>query len=160
MIELTDRFVFEYLSTRDRFFCGFCSECAFKGGLFVVRGRYVSLCSQCVLERIKKVELEFGGLPDDIETLRKEAIEEVEYQRRREMMTLSVDWNYLWKCRRCKHLMQRYEVRFIPAEEGAPVTHHKVCYACYLVYCAENPSWLHRKGEGPGGPTQATVSWY
>ena len=159
MIELTDRFVFEYFSTRDRFFGGMCYECTLQGGLFVVRGRQVTLCARCVQDRISQVELEFGGLPEDIEALRKDAIQEVEYQRRQEEMALSVDWNYLWKCHRCKHLMQRFEVRLIPAEEGAPVTHHKVCYACYLVYCAENPSRDPRRPGGSSGLTQAKVSW-
>jgi len=159
MIELTDRFVFEYLSTRDRFFGGMCYECTLRRGLFVVRGRHVTLCARCVQDRINQVELEFGGLPEDIEALRKDAIQEVRYQLRREKMALSVDWNYLWKCHRCKHLMQKFEVRFIPAEEGASVTHHKICYPCYLVYCTENPDWLYRRREWLRGLSQAKVSW-
>ena len=159
MIELSDEQVFEHIVGRDRHFGGMCYECTFRVGLFVVRAKHVSLCPWCVLDRIDKVNQELGGLPEGIETLRREAIQEVGYQRWREKMALSVDWNYLWKCRRCKHLMQRYEVRFFPAEEKAPVTHHKICYACYLVFCAENPGWLGGRNRGPGGLTQAKVSW-
>jgi hypothetical protein len=159
MIELSDEYVFQQVVASDHHFGGKCYECTSGVGLFVVRGRHVSLCPQCVQDRINRVDLELGGLPEDVETLRKEAIQEVGYQRWREKMALSVDWNYLWKCHRCKHLMQRYEIRFIPAEEGAPVTHHKVCYACYLVYCAENPRRDPRRGGGSGGLTQAKVSW-
>ena len=79
-------------------------------------------------------------------------------------MALSVDWNYLWKCHRCKHLMQRFEVRLIPTEEEGPVTHNKICYACCLVYREEQRSSPQerrnkRKPEGPGGLSEATVSW-
>ena len=141
-----------------------CYECTFRVGLFVVRGRKVSLCPWCVLGRIKRVNQGMGGLPEDIEGLGKDAIQEVRYQRWREKMALSVDWNYLWKCHRCKHLMQRHEVRFIPAEEGASVTHHKICYACYLVYREEQASSPRegrnkRKPEDPGWLSEATVSW-
>jgi hypothetical protein len=168
MIELSNTFVFRHIVGRDRFFCGMCYECAFNAGLFVLRSRYVSLCARCVLDRINKVDLELGGLPEDIETLRREAIQEVHYQQRQEQMALSVDWNYLWRCHRCKHLMQRYEVRLMPAEEGAPVTHHKICYACYLVYCEEEKTRTgtspleraaQRKPGDPGGLTQVKVSW-
>jgi hypothetical protein len=159
MIQISDEYVFQHIVAGDLHFGGMCYECTSGVGLFVVRGKHVSLCPWCILHRIDQVNQKLGGLPEDIETLRREAIQEVGYQRWKERMALSVDWNYLWKCHRCKHLMQRYEVRFIPAEEGASVTHHKVCYACYLIYCAENPGRDPRRGGGSGGLTQAKVSW-
>jgi hypothetical protein len=159
MIEISDEYVFHHIAARDSHFGGMCYECTSRVGLFVVRGKHVPLCPQCVQDRINSIDLELGGIPEDIETLRGEAIQEVGHQRWREKMALSVDWNYLWRCHRCKHLMQRYEIRFVPAEEGASVTHHKICYACYLVFCAENPGWLEGRRGGPGGLTQAKVSW-
>jgi hypothetical protein len=168
MIQLSDEYVLQQVVARDRHFGGMCYECTFKVGLFVVRGKHVSLCPRCVLDRIHRVDLELGGLPEDIETLSREAFQEMAYQRWREKMALSVDWDYLWKCHRCKHLMQRYEIRFIPAGEGASVTHHKICYACYLVYCEEEKSRTgtspleraaKRRPGDPGGLTQAKVSW-
>ena len=164
MIELSDEQVFEHVVGRDRHFGGMCYDCTFRVGLFVVRGRQVSLCPECVQARINQIDLELGGLPEDIEALRKDAIQEVRYQRWREKMALSVDWNYLWKCHQCKHLMQRFEVRLIPAEEEGPVTHNKICYACYLVYVAgggRSPlkETGKRKSEDPIGLSEATVSW-
>jgi hypothetical protein len=164
MIKLSDQDVFVHIVAGDRFFSGTCYRCTLKGGLFVVRGRHVALCARCVLDRIDRMDLELGGLPDDIEKLRGEANREVKYQRWREKMSLSVHWNYLWKCHRCKHLMQRYEVRLIPAEEEGPVTHDKICYACYLVYLAGPGRSLleerrNRKPGDPDGLEEVTVSW-
>jgi len=140
LTQLGDQNVLRDLGAGYRLFGKNCFTCTFIGGLFAVQGQSVEVCPCYVQARIDRIDLELGGLPGDIETLCREAIQEARYQRWREKMALSVDWNYLWKCHRCKHLMQRFEVRLIPAEEKAPVTHHKICYACYLVYCAEEKS--------------------
>ena len=164
MIELSDEQVFDQIVARDRHFGRMCYECTFRVGLFVVRGRHVSLCPECVQARINRIDLELGGLPEDIEGLRKDAIQEVRYQLWRAKMALSVDWNYLWKCHHCKHLMQRFEVRFVAAEDEGPVTHNKICYACYVVYLAgtrisELERRTKRKPGDLGGLSEATVSW-
>ena len=58
---------------------------------------------------------------------------EVMAQKRREKLALSVDWNYLWKCRRCGHATRTCGIRLVPAGPEEEFTHHRVCYACYLI---------------------------
>lgn len=94
------------------------------------------------------LELELGGLPDDIEIFRQEAEREVAFQDRKEDEALSVDWNYLAKCHRCGHLVETYEIRYprpLPGTNQYP----PYCYACTLV-CREEDRCLG-KGHAPVG---------
>ena len=137
MRKISDAEVRERLVAGDCFYSNTCYRCTLRGAAFILRDSMVGVCPRCVQERIRMLEAELGGLPPDIEAFRKEAVREVACQERREKLALSVDWNYVWKCRRCGHLVRKPEVRLVPAEEGEAFTHHRVCYACYLVRLEE-----------------------
>ena len=138
MIKLSDKKVFEELATGDQFADGGCTECGLRGGLFSLRGRYSVLCPWCAKQRIDSLDLELGGLPEDIEQLRREVVSEAHMQLRLKAQSLPVAWESVWRCDQCGDRMHRFEVRLIPAGEeaaqpGASGAHEKVCYACFLV---------------------------
>ena len=141
-IHISDEQVLARLVTGDQFADGGCTECGLRGGLFSLRGRYSVLCPWCAKQRMDSLDLELGGLPEDIEQLRREVVSEAHMQMRLKAQSLPVAWESVWRCDQCGDRMHRFEVRLIPAGEeaaqpGASGAHEKVCYACLLVRLAK-----------------------
>jgi len=137
MRQPSDREILARLIPGDDFFSHRCYRCLHRAAAFYLRGKPVSVCPECVQERIASLDLELGGLPEDIEVFRWEAEREVAFQDRKEEEALTVDWNYLLKCHRCGHLAEWYEVRF-PRADPDTGTCPPYCYACTLVCWEED----------------------
>ena len=136
-VKLSHKAVFEQIVALDLLRNGVCTRCGYRGGLFVVRGRYATLCPRCTHLRINIADLQEGGLPEDIARLRDEVIQEVLLQDRLRAEAYPVDRRHVWSCDRCHSRMYRFEVRLVPSEGGSGKGHHRVCYACSLIYRAE-----------------------
>jgi hypothetical protein len=122
-----DVVAFERVVPGDCFVNNFCVECGNHGALFVIAGgryygRYVGLCPLCVSVRIERYRRETGALPRWVEQLDKEAKGEVQCQAGTEEARLQVDWDDLYKCARCGHIIRAEDARYWskPGENFSP----------------------------------------
>ncbi len=114
--------------TGDRFRDCYCLKCGDHGALYVFEENYVSLCSNCTIERIEKLAGAGRELPTSVLWLHWEAEREMKQQEKREREKLSVVFDDLCRCGRCAALIQTKDVRYwIPEGECSSPPYCRDC---------------------------------
>ena len=119
-----DECLLDLITLGDRFVNGTCLACGFHAALFVVAGRYASLCPFCTVGRIDEYR-EIGVdqvEPAWVTVLYGEARKEAASEARQEDDRYTVTLDDIWKCARCGKLIQRREARYYhaPGETTSP----------------------------------------
>ncbi len=104
----------------DVFINRLCCQCGSHAGLFVVAGRFVNLCPRCVVYRLLKYAEEV--FPRWMSVLDEEARRELASRERKEKSELTVDWEDVYRCARCRVPIRREDAQYwrAPGETTSP----------------------------------------
>ena len=137
VVTSVDVSLFQLITCGDRFVNHTCVECGFHAGLYVIAGRFVSLCCFCTLARIAAYR-QIGAdevEPEWIGILNEEAKRDATLQHRTELEVETVRLDDLLKCGRCGALIQPRDARYYhaPGQNTSP----PYCEPCAVAQRAE-----------------------
>jgi hypothetical protein len=119
----------ESLLLADSFHAGICLGCAGHAALYIVRGKYVGLCTRCVARKIGDLRKGGQALPEWATQLERELQMELVQEKRRETQRLQVTWDDLYRCVRCGKMIKARDARY-PSNYPEPgIPPH--CLSCY-----------------------------
>ena len=112
-----DECLLQLIARGDKFANHTCVACGFHAALFVIAGRFGSLCPFCTVGRIEEYRA-IGADPVEpgwVTLLYQEARKEAAYQARKEDEAYTVSLDDVWTCARCGAFMQPRDARYYHA---------------------------------------------